>query len=216
MVAPAYTRMQVDERRAQLLELGRTLFAAHPYDELSMAFIAEQAGITKPALYHYFPSKQAYFEATLRFAAAEIAALTEPAPDLSLPAALRASIEAYLGWIEQNPIAYERLIRDAGALPSARKLVDELRARTANRILAGLTVSGAPLDPRLRVAVSSWLWLMDGAILDWLATGDLEQADLCDYLLGALAGCVSAAGHPELLSPRASLSARPNGGEGVE
>jgi AcrR family transcriptional regulator len=62
---PAYTRLDVEERRRRLLELGADLFARHGYDELSMAAIAREAGISKALLYHYFPSKQAYFTATL-------------------------------------------------------------------------------------------------------------------------------------------------------
>jgi len=36
------------------------------YSKLSMAAIARSAGISKPLLYHYFPSKQAYFQATFQ------------------------------------------------------------------------------------------------------------------------------------------------------
>ena len=70
---PAYTRLDVDERRRQLLDLGAELFTRHGYEELSMAKIAKAAGISKALLYHYFPSKQAYFAATLEQAAAELA-----------------------------------------------------------------------------------------------------------------------------------------------
>src|SRR5215217_5729002 len=73
---PAYTRLGVDERRRRLLELGTRLFARFSYDELSMARIAREAGISKALLYHYFPSKQAYFTATLEEKAAELSALT--------------------------------------------------------------------------------------------------------------------------------------------
>ncbi len=66
-------RMHVDERRRRLLELGAELFARHSFDELSMSRIAREAGISKALLYHYFPSKQAYFQATVEQAAAELA-----------------------------------------------------------------------------------------------------------------------------------------------
>ena len=47
-----------------------------------MAQIAREAGISKALLYHYFPSKQAYFAATLEQAAAELAETTQPDPEL--------------------------------------------------------------------------------------------------------------------------------------
>ena len=65
MSEPSYRRMDVDERRQQLLERGAELFTSHPYDELSMNKIAAEVGISKALLYHYFPSKQAFFEETL-------------------------------------------------------------------------------------------------------------------------------------------------------
>ncbi len=77
-----YTRLQVDERRRQLLEFGAELFTRHAFDELSMAAIAREAGVSKALLYHYFPSKADFFEATLRQAADELAARTDPDPDL--------------------------------------------------------------------------------------------------------------------------------------
>jgi AcrR family transcriptional regulator len=69
---PAYTRLQVDERRRRLLELGSELFARHSFAELSMARVAREAGISKALLYHYFPSKRDYFLATLQEAAEEV------------------------------------------------------------------------------------------------------------------------------------------------
>ena len=69
---PAYQRLAVDERRRRLLELGSDLFTRFAYDELSMAKIAKEAGISKALLYHYFPSKEAYFVATLEEKANEL------------------------------------------------------------------------------------------------------------------------------------------------
>ncbi|MGI8623216.1 MAG: helix-turn-helix domain-containing protein [Solirubrobacteraceae bacterium] len=39
----------------------------HAYDELSMATIAREAGISKALLYHYLPSMQAFFVTTAAF-----------------------------------------------------------------------------------------------------------------------------------------------------
>ena len=58
MSAPAYTRLENDERRRRLLELGTRLFTEHAYDEISMARIAREAGISKALIYEHFPSKR--------------------------------------------------------------------------------------------------------------------------------------------------------------
>ena len=199
MAGPAYTRLQVDERRRQLLELGARLFATHSYAELSMAKIAREAGISKALLYHYFPSKQDFFVATLQQGAEEIARRTQPDPGLPPFEALSGSLDAFLGWIEENETAHRKLMESVGSVPEVKALVDGIRDATSARILEGIGAGDAP-PAKLRAAVRAWLWFMDGAILDWLEHRDLSRAELRDLLLGSLAGSVMAAGEAERLS----------------
>jgi len=197
---PAYTRLGVDERRRRLLELGTRLFARFSYDELSMARIAREAGISKALLYHYFPSKQAYFIAALEQNAAELGRLTEPDPSLPPLERLGASLDAFLAWVEVNRDAYGRLVRSAGSIPEVRQVVERVREATSARILEGIATS-APPPPALRAAVRAWLWFMDGAILDWVEHRDLTREELRALLLGTLLGAAAAAGESGALSP---------------
>jgi len=192
MSEPAYTRLHVDQRRRQLLDAGAELFARYSYDELSMAKIAREVGISKALLYHYFPSKQAYFQATLEQAAAELAETVQPDPDLPAIEQLMGSLEAYLGWIERNADAYAKLITSVGSVPEVRELVERVRNETAERILQGISPAGAA--PPLRAAVRGWMWFMDGAILDWIEHRDIERERLQGLLLGTLLGAVTASG----------------------
>jgi AcrR family transcriptional regulator len=197
VAGPAYSRLDVDERRRRLLELGADLFARHAYDELTMARIAREAGISKALLYHYFPGKQAYFAATLEDKAAELAALVEPDPSQAPLEQLATSLDAFLAWVEVNAAAYAKLVRSAAVIPEVRAIVDRVRAETARRILDGLAPDGPP--PALRASVRAWLWFMDGAILDWVEQRDLSRAQLHGLLLGTLRGAVTAAGEPDAL-----------------
>jgi AcrR family transcriptional regulator len=191
MGTPAYTRLENDERRRRLLALGTRLFTEHAYDEISMARIAREAGISKALLYHYFPSKQDYFMATLAGGAEELRARVEPDPALPPAEALASALDAYLAWIEDNSEAYAKLFRSAAGVPEVRDLVEAVRVGTADRILTGL---GATDNPRARVAVHGWLWFMDGACLDWIAHRDLTRGEIHGLLLGTLAGAVLTAG----------------------
>ena len=193
MAEPAYTRMQVDDRRRQLLERGAELFATHSFAELSMARIAREAGISKGLLYHYFPSKQDFFVATLQQGAQEIAERTQPDPDLPPMEALAGSLDAFLGWIEENELAYRKLMESVGSVPEVQALLDQIRNSTSSRILEGLG-AGDPAPPKLRTATRAWLWFMDGAILDWLDHRDITRTELRDLLLASLAGSLTAAG----------------------
>jgi AcrR family transcriptional regulator len=186
---PAYTRLPVDERRGQLLELTTDLFARHSYAELSMADIAREAGISKALLYHYFPSKHDLFAATLQAAAEEVARRTEPDPALPPAEALANSLDAFLEWVEENGLAYRKLLESAGSVPEVGALIGEVRDRTSARILEGL---GAADAPKTRTVVRAWLWFLDGAILDWLEHRDMERVELRDLLLATLDGALAA------------------------
>ncbi len=194
MPEPAYKRLDVDARRRQLLERGAELFTSHRYDELSMTRIAAEVGISKSLLYHYFPSKQAFFEATLSAWAEELRGRTEPDPDLPPIEQLQASVGGFLALVEENSVAYRNLISSAAAVPEIRELIETVRRQTAERILAGIYPDGAP--PKARTAVSGWLWFMDGACLDWIDHGDVPRDELRDLLLGVLMGALIASGSP--------------------
>ena len=201
MSDPAYRRLKVDERRAQLLERGAELFTSHPYEELSMNKIAAEVGISKSLLYHYFPSKQAYFEATLATWAGELQERTAVDPDLPPVEQLTRSLDGFLAMVEENSVAYRNLMESAAGVPEIRELIAEVRRVTAERILDGLYPDGAP--PKARIAVSGWLWFMDGACLNWIEHHDVEREELRDLLLGVLMGSLLAAGAlPDL--PQAS------------
>src|SRR3712207_2730181 len=185
----AYRRLPNNERRRRLLDRAVELFGEHGYDELSMAAIARAAGISKPLLYHYFPSKRRLFEAALAQAAEEHLARVAPDPGRPPADQLRDSLEAFLLWIDQHPGAYVKLMRSAG-VPEVREVIDGVRDETARRILDGL---GAP-GPAARAAVHGWLWSMDGVCLDWVTRRELERTQVRDLLLGMLAGALAAAG----------------------
>ncbi|HEV3230048.1 MAG TPA: TetR/AcrR family transcriptional regulator [Solirubrobacteraceae bacterium] len=192
MSEPAYTRLQVDERRRQLLEAGAQLFAEHAFEEISMRQIAERAGVSKALLYHYFPSKTDLFKAAIAEAAGELQALIEPSGQGAPLEQLARSLDAYLAWIEANAQTWSKLMESAATLPDARELVEGFRQHTMQMILSQLTADG-PTPPALRNAIQGWLGYMDAAILDWTQTDDLAREQLRDLLLAAFTNALTAA-----------------------
>jgi AcrR family transcriptional regulator len=192
MAQPAYTRLQVDERRRQLLDAGALLFAQNSFDEISMREVAAAAGVSKALLYHYFPSKIELFKAAVAEKAAELQRLIEPSGEGSPLDQLTVSLDAYLAWIEGNAQTWSKLMQSAATLPDARDVVEGFRRRTTDLVLAQLTGARKP-RPALRTAIKGWLGYMDAAILDWTERKDLPRAKLRDLLLAAFAGSLMAA-----------------------
>lgn len=52
-------------RARAILDAALTVFAAQGYSGTTMDAVASEAGVTKPTLYSYFPSKEALFQAML-------------------------------------------------------------------------------------------------------------------------------------------------------
>src|SRR5436190_3489005 len=185
MSPAAYRRLDVDERRAQLLEVGTELFSKNSFEELSMAEIAREAGISKALLYHYFPSKEDIFKAALDEAATELAQRTAPDESLEPLEQLHVSTRAFVGWIGERGHAYMKLLQSVGAVPELRETMTGIRDLTSGRILDGL-VPEAERTPARRAAVRAWLWFMDGVLLDWIEHGDRSADEVADSLVDSL------------------------------
>jgi len=86
-----------DQYKQSLAEQAAHLFLQHGYSNLGMRQLAQELGLSKSALYHYFPSKDALFSASLT-------AITQKDMDLSTPhldAPLKERIEALVSTIQQ-------------------------------------------------------------------------------------------------------------------
>ena len=54
-------RMTGRERREQLLDIGRKLFAERGFEGTSVEEIAAQAGVSKPVVYEHFGGKEGLY-----------------------------------------------------------------------------------------------------------------------------------------------------------
>ncbi|ETF03443.1 hypothetical protein W822_06645 [Advenella kashmirensis W13003] len=52
------------DRRRKIIEASRRLFARYGYSGASISMIAAETGLTKAALYHHFPNKEAIYRAS--------------------------------------------------------------------------------------------------------------------------------------------------------
>ena len=59
--APARVRMTGKERREQLLDVGRALFAERGYDGTAVEEVAARAGVSKPVVYEHFGGKEGLY-----------------------------------------------------------------------------------------------------------------------------------------------------------
>jgi AcrR family transcriptional regulator len=184
MASSRRARLQIDERRTQLLRLGIQLFATRAYDEISIDDIAEEAGISKGLLYHYFQSKREFYVEAIRASSQHLLQLTEPDPLLPPSARLRAAIDAHLDYIQGHGAVYQTIYNGGiSVAPEVGVILDEHRAIVMGRFLKNLGVSKP--RPVLRAALRGWVALVEGASLDWIAHPQLSRDALRELLVAS-------------------------------
>jgi AcrR family transcriptional regulator len=191
-------RLRPDARRAQLLELGVRLFTERPYDDFTMDEIAALASVSKGLLYHYFPTKREFYMAALREATGEMLRLIEPSLSLPPVEAMRAALDAYLGFVEDHAPAYRAVLRGGvGADPDVQRIADDFRDAMAERLLNGARIPQPA--PEQRLAVRGWIGFVEAASLDWIDRRDLARPRLIQLLSQTFAAAMQAARTPRYL-----------------
>ncbi|SEE47566.1 DNA-binding transcriptional regulator, AcrR family [Streptomyces sp. 3213] len=190
---PAYRRLNVEERRSQLLDAALTLFAHRAPEEVSLDDVAEAAGVSRPLVYRYFPGgKQQLYEAALRSAAEELQqCFDEPREGPLLPRLARA-LDRYLGFVDQHDAGFSALLQGGSVVETSRTtaIVDGVRRAAAVHILSHLGV--AEPGPRLRMTVRMWITAVEAASLIWLDEDKQPPADeLRDWLVEQFAAVLS-------------------------
>lgn len=188
------TRLDLDERREQLIAIGTELFSARAYDEISIDDIAAAAGISKGLLYHYFPSKRHFYVATVRASAQELHEVTKPDSELAPRQRLQDSMDRYLDYVEHHAQGYATLLRGGiGSDAEVREIVDETRDAFTARVLKQVAPGADDLSPVLRHAVRGWVGFVEAVSLEWLDHGELDRAQMRDLLVAALVNALAAA-----------------------
>lgn len=183
---PRRVRLDVDERRAQLLALGLQFFSGRAYDEVPIEDLAREAGISKGLLYHYFPTKRDFYVATVREASRQLLDRTRPDEGLPPIERLRAGLDTYLAYVEQHGPAYTALLRGGiGSDTEVAAVIEETRTEFLARLLEGIGKS-VTVDARLRIMLRGYIGLVEAASLEWVDRRDLDRAELCDLLADAL------------------------------
>jgi len=178
-------RLDNDQRRAQLLELGKRAFSDRAYDDVSIDDLARVANISKGLLYHYFPTKRDLYVAGLREIADELVeAVTRVPEDLAPIDRVRTSVAAYLDHIARHSRAFVALMRGGiGSDPEVVAVIESVRTRLFEKFLVGSPfanlLSG---DARFETAVRGWIGFVEAASIDWCANPRLSRPELCELL----------------------------------
>lgn len=185
-------RMQPDERREQLIAIGVRMLATRPLDELSIDALADEAGISRGLLYHYFANKTEFHVAVVKKLAEDLYLITAPTSHDDPLVQLRLSLDAYVAYVEANHDTYLALVRAvSGGSPEMLQIYRDARAALIERLferLPELEEAGVVDTPAARMVAYSWAVFVEDLVLAWIDDhSGLSRDGLLDKLTGVLA-----------------------------
>jgi len=107
-------RLSAAARRAQLIEVGRALFAERGFEATSVEEIAVRAKVSKPIVYEHFGGKEGLYAVVVDREVEHIVARIGEAVATGSPRdRLERAVVAYLRYVKERPDGFAVLLRDA-------------------------------------------------------------------------------------------------------
>ena len=182
-------RERTEETRLTLLKAARAAFIERGYGPTSTPEIVSAAGITRGALYHHFPDKQALFRAVIAQEMSDVASAIDVAAAHSPDAgsALAVGMSAYLDAMAVPGRARLLLLEAPAVLGPAdmARLDDERGTRTLRDGLAAATGRDMPILAALLSAASERAALL-------IEQGDAARNDVEQEIVALIAKAISA------------------------
>ncbi|MBI5608923.1 MAG: DUF2249 domain-containing protein [Deltaproteobacteria bacterium] len=185
--------LPTDQRRRQIASVALDLLAQQPVAALSTRQIAERVGVSQPALFRHFASREAILLAVLDQARADLGDLLERQLRLGRPAAqtMEEFVQGLGEYVSAHPGLPRLLFADVaeGSAPAvhAAVLAMQSRQQAVMRTLLELRLrderpaAGVDLD----AAAALWVALLQGTILQWQIT---DRAQSLPAALGRALG----------------------------
>ncbi|NMM83390.1 TetR family transcriptional regulator [Rhodococcus sp. SRB_17] len=194
MDAAKRTRLSPDERRAQLIDLGARMLAQRPLEQISVEDIADQAGVSRGLLFHYFASKSEFHLAIVRHTSGQMLSRTEPTASDNPITTLRSVLASYVDYVSENRNTYVSLLRGtASGDPQMREVFEQTRDVMAARTLEQLPKIGLTSTPQVELAVRGWIAFVEEATISWLRAPAITREELIELTVQALPALAGAA-----------------------
>jgi len=162
--------MTGQERRAQLLDVGRAVFAELGYEAASIEEIAKRARITKPVVYEHFGGKEGLYAVVVdREVRRLVDSINQALGEGDHPRVLlEQAALAFLTYIEKEPEGFKILVRDS-PIASASGTLASVIGDIADQVedIFGQEFKKRGFDPKLSPLYSRALVGMVALVGQW-------------------------------------------------
>jgi AcrR family transcriptional regulator len=148
---PPRVRMTGSERRHQLINIARSLFAERGYESTSIEEVAHRAGVSKPVVYEHFGGKEGLYAVVVdREMSALLDGITSSLTNNRYRPRVERVVLALLTYVEERTDGFRLLLRDSPASISSgtySSLINDAVNQVASILAGDFTRRG--LDPEL-------------------------------------------------------------------
>jgi AcrR family transcriptional regulator len=195
-------RMTAAERREQLVDIARGLFAERGFDGASIEEVAARAGVSKPVVYEHFGGKEGLYAVVVDREVRRLLGMMQDSLKAEHPRALlEQAAFALLDYIEDAPDGFRILVRDSpigSASGSFVSIIGDIASRVEHILAAefrqrGFDAKVAPLYAQMLVGMvgTTGQW--------WLDTRKPEKRVVAEHLVNlAWNGLAHMERHPRL------------------
>lgn len=178
--SPRRPRLAAHARRAQLLDVGRAVFAERGFELTSMDEVASRAGITKPIVYEHFGSKEGLYAAVVEREMDElVASVSEALATGTSRVRWEGAVAVFLTYVEKEPAGFAVLTREAPLGVGRRgltRVIDQLAERVADAFSSGFRAAG--YSPRLApIYANALLGMVTQVAVWWAEAGRVQSRD---------------------------------------
>jgi AcrR family transcriptional regulator len=179
-------RMTAAERREQLVDISRGLFAERGLDGTSIEEIASRAGVSKPVVYEHFGGKEGLYAVVVDREVRRLLGMMQDSLKADHPRALlEQAALALLDYIEDAPDGFRILVRDSpigSATGSFVSIIGDIASRVEYILAAEFKHRG--FDARVAPLYAQMLVGMVGTTGQWwLDTRKPEKRVVAEHLV---------------------------------
>jgi AcrR family transcriptional regulator len=193
-----------DERRERILAAARRLFSERGFSAVSTTEIAEEAGVARGLLNHYFGTKRGLYIEVVR---EMVRFRSQPVPEYVNGATpqdrLEQSIERWLEMVSRNREAWLAAVgaEGLGRDPEIEAVLDEAREQATVRLIEVLGLGpAAQAPPELHAVLRAYGGMAEAATREWLERDRWTREQVASFLKAALPRLVDEA--YEAIPPR--------------
>jgi AcrR family transcriptional regulator len=164
-------RLTGPERRAQLMAVGRSVFAVHGFEAVSLEDLAQRAGVTKPIIYEHFGGKEGLHAAIVEREMDDLVnRVTQGMSQGSPRERFENAVVAFLTYLQAEPAGFAVLTREAPVGAARRgmtRVIDQLAQRVGE--IFSIEFARAGYDRKLAPIYANALLGMVTQVGQWWA-----------------------------------------------